>query len=73
MVQQLRLCAPHAGCPGSIPAQGTRSRMLKLKIPHTATEILHAATKILHSQINKYILKKKKRRRKEVSRLGLDD
>ena len=41
MVQWLRLCALNAGGPGSIPGQGTRSRMpplrvcmLQLKIPH---------------------------------------
>ena len=27
MVQWVRLCAPNAGCRGSIPGQGTRSRM----------------------------------------------
>ena len=32
VVQWVRLCAPNAGGPGSIPGQGTRSRM-------------HAATK----------------------------
>ena len=31
VVQWLRLCAPNAGGPGSIPGQGTRSRMLQLK------------------------------------------
>ena len=30
--QWLRPCAPDAGEPGSIPGQGTRSRMLQLKI-----------------------------------------
>ena len=39
VVQWLRLHAPNAGGPGSIPGQGTRSLMLQLKIPHTATEI----------------------------------
>ncbi|TEA33833.1 hypothetical protein DBR06_SOUSAS19410004, partial [Sousa chinensis] len=32
----LRLHAPSAGGPGSIPAQGTRSHMPQLKIPHAA-------------------------------------
>ncbi|TEA36675.1 hypothetical protein DBR06_SOUSAS310078 [Sousa chinensis] len=27
VVQQLRLCAPNAGGPGSIPGRGTRPRM----------------------------------------------
>ena len=42
-VQWLRLCAPSAGGPGSIPGQG--SRMQQLKIPR-------AATKTRRSQIN---------------------
>ena len=61
MVQWLRLRAPKAGGPGSIPSQGTRSHM------HAATKSSHAATeepvcrnedptratKTQHSQINK--------------------
>ena len=47
VVQWLRLCAPNAGGPGSIPGQGTRSCMPQLKIPS-------AATKTQCSQINKY-------------------
>ncbi|TEA33121.1 hypothetical protein DBR06_SOUSAS24310008, partial [Sousa chinensis] len=39
VVQWLRLCAPNAGGPGSIPGQGTRSRMLQLKAPHAAMKI----------------------------------
>ena len=35
VVQWLRLCTPNAGGPGSIPAQGTRSCLPQLKIPHT--------------------------------------
>ena len=38
VVQRLRLCAPSAGDPGSIPGQGTRSRMPQLKIMHAATK-----------------------------------
>ena len=45
-VQWLRLHAPNAGGLGSIPGQGTRSLMPKLKIPR-------AATKTQHSQIKK--------------------
>ena len=43
-VQWLRLHAPNAGDPGSIPGQGTRSPMPQLKI-------LHAATMTWRSQI----------------------
>ena len=32
VAQGLRLCAPNAGGPGSIPGQGTRSHMSQLKI-----------------------------------------
>ena len=66
MVQWVRLRAPNAGGPASIPGQGTRSRM------HAATKSLHAATKSLRAQlrdltlqlrpstikINKFFLKK---------------
>ena len=48
--QWLRLQAPNAGDPCSIPGQET-------KIPHAAMEILCAATKIRCSQISKYINK----------------
>ena len=46
VIQWLRLHAPNAEGPGSIPGQGTRSHMPQLKIPH-------ATTKTLYSQINK--------------------
>ena len=46
VVQWLRLHAPNAGGPRSIPGQGTRSRMLQLKILHVATKILPASTKL---------------------------
>ena len=46
MVQWLRLRAPGAGGPGSIPGQGTRSHVLQLKIRMPQMKILHAATKI---------------------------
>ena len=45
--------APNAGGPGSVSGQGTRSHMLRLKIPHAATRIedpVHAATKTWVSQ-----------------------
>ena len=38
VVQWLSLRAPNVGGPGSIPGQGTRSRMLQLKVPHAATK-----------------------------------
>ena len=41
VVQWVRLCAPNAGDPGSIPGQRTRSHM------HAATKSLRAATKDL--------------------------
>ena len=40
VVQWLRLYAPSAWGPGSIPGQGTRSHMPQLKILHAATKIL---------------------------------
>ena len=55
VVQWLRLCAPKAAGPGSIPGQGTRSRMPQLKDPHAAIKkqtnkkIPHAAMKISHT------------------------
>ena len=45
-VQGLRLCAPNAGGPGSIPVQGTRSHMPQLRVNVLQNNILHAATKI---------------------------
>ncbi|TEA11625.1 hypothetical protein DBR06_SOUSAS6910083, partial [Sousa chinensis] len=38
VVQWIRLHAPNAGGPGSIPGEGTRSHM------HAATKSLHATT-----------------------------
>ena len=43
MVQWVRLRAPNAGGPGSIPARGTRSHM------HAANKSSHAGTKSLHA------------------------
>ena len=45
-VQGLRLCAPNAGGPGSIPVQGTRSHTPQLRVNVLQNNILHAATKI---------------------------
>ena len=53
VVQWLRLCAPNAGGPGSIPGLGTRSLM------HAATKSPHAATKTQLS-LNKEIIILKK-------------
>ena len=49
VVQWLTLHAPNAGCPGSIPGQGTRSCM-----PQWRLKILCAANKTWHSQINTF-------------------
>ncbi|TEA25092.1 hypothetical protein DBR06_SOUSAS6010076, partial [Sousa chinensis] len=38
VVQWLRLRIPNAGGPGSIPGQGTRSRMPQLRVLHAATK-----------------------------------
>ena len=43
VVQWLRLCAPNAGGPASIPGQGIRSHM------HAATKSSYASTKELAS------------------------
>ena len=59
----LRLHAPKAGGPSSIPGQGTRSHMLKLRthMPQLKRErereILHASTKTWHNQINDFFNK----------------
>ena len=68
MIQWLRLCAPSTAGPGSIPGQGTRSHMRRLKI-------LRAATRTQGSQIHKqmHIFKKRhhpRRSSEEVVQLG---
>ena len=40
-----RLCASNAGCPGSIPGQGTRSHKPQLRVRMSRLKSLHAATK----------------------------
>ena len=51
MVQWLRLHTPNAGGLGLIPAQGTRSHMLQLKILHATTKkILQVSTKVEEPQ-----------------------
>ena len=47
VVQWVRLRAPNAGDPGSIPGWGTRSHM------HAATKSSHATTKSLHATTKK--------------------
>ena len=63
VLQWLRLHAPNAGGPGSIPHRGTRSHMLQLKIPR-------AATKPQCSQIDKYFSKKRENWDARYQRLG---
>ena len=46
VVQWLRLHAPCAGGPHSIPGQGTRSHMPQLKISHALTKTWHRQIKI---------------------------
>ena len=53
VVQWLRLHAPNAGRPGSIPGQGTRSHMLQLRVCVPQIKMLRATAKTWHSQINK--------------------
>ena len=53
MVQWLRLHAPNAGGPGSIPDQGTQSFMLQLSVCVPQLEIPHAATQAQRSQNKK--------------------
>ena len=60
MAPWLRLHAPHAGGPGSIPGQGTRAykQQLRVCMPKQTSKILPAATKTQLSQIN---IKRKKK------------
>ena len=60
MIQGLRLQAPNTGGLGLISGQGTGSHMPQLNI-------LQVETKTWHSQINKYILKKKKKEKQGLS------
>ena len=53
MVQWLRLHAPNAEDPGSIPGQGTRSHILELSGCMSQLKISHATTKTQWSQIKK--------------------
>ena len=52
VVHWLRLHAPSARDPGSIPGQGTRFHILQLRVLMLQLKILYAATKTQCSQIN---------------------
>ena len=54
-IQWLRLRAPNAGDPGSIPGKGTGSHMPQLTVCMPQPKILRAAAKTQQSQINKSI------------------
>ena len=45
------VCAPNAGGPGSIPGQGTRSQVLKLRVCMPQLKLPRAATKTWSGQI----------------------
>ena len=53
VVQWLKLHAPNAGGPSSIPGQGTRSHMLQLNILYAASKMPLVTIKIWHTQISK--------------------
>ena len=61
VVQWLKLHTPNAGGPGSIPGQGTRSRMPQVKILHATTKN-PACHNQDPAQPNQSILKKKKKK-----------
>ena len=52
VVQWLRLCAPNAGGPDSIPGQGTRSHMSQRRVCRLQLKIPHSTTKTWYSQVN---------------------
>ena len=56
VVQWLRLHAPNAGGLCSIPCQGTRSHMLKLKVPHNRNEDPMQTNKYFEKIIDKKII-----------------
>ena len=53
-VQWLRLHAPNAGGPGSIPGGGTRSHMPQLRVPMQQLKIPHATTKRSRTRQQRY-------------------
>lgn len=50
VAQWLRLCAPNAGGPGSIPGQGTRCHTSQLKMSHAATKTQRGQTNNHHTE-----------------------
>ena len=54
VVQWLRLHAPNAGGPGSVPSQGTRLLMLQLRAHMLRLKILHAAAKMPSAQCSQF-------------------
>ena len=67
VAQWLRLRAPNARGPSSIPYQGARSHVLQLRVCMPQLKIPCAATKTQHSQINKIINISKKREGSHVT------
>lgn len=63
--QWLRLCAPHAGGPDSVPGQETR----KTQHAATKTEEPCDATKTCHSQIEKYLFLRDEISERRIERL----
>ena len=55
VVLPLRVHAPNAGRPGSIPDQKTRSSMLQLKIPQAATKTQHSQFFFLHFSLRIFL------------------
>ena len=53
VAQGLKLHAPNAGGPSSIPGQGSRSHMLQLNILNAASKMPLVTIKIWHTQISK--------------------
>ena len=54
VVQWLRIHNPNAGGLGSIPGQGIKAHIPRLKRSNQQLKILCASTETWHSQINKY-------------------
>ena len=55
--QRLRLLAPNAGGPDSIPCQGTKYHMTQLRVRMQKLKIPRATTKTWHSQIKRKFFK----------------
>ena len=52
VVQWLKLWAPNAGGPGSIPGQETKAHMLQLRVWMPQLKIMHATMKCLHQDLH---------------------